>query len=269
MILLSCSNCWYNGLQYGALGLHMGFCVEHRVALKHADETTCGRQLRKDLDHASAVAANAKQRAHYSRDHVVHLRVEETRPTDVDRDTHVLRRDPVGQAVESYGTLGAKIESLAILRATPGARAELARLSLSRSYVHRCVSRRGRWTAGIHLFWWTKLSLAEAPIVLPNDLRHEPMAVSLERHAELAQWSVVMLRLLFLADVGGYARIQGIGNGVSRLADLHDEAAAGSGDVSLDKLLRWIQRDGKKRVDEALPYSDYAELAQALHRARP
>ena len=49
MNLHSCQNCWFNGLQYGALGLPVGYCSRHNKILNVSDRSTCGLHLRKDL----------------------------------------------------------------------------------------------------------------------------------------------------------------------------------------------------------------------------
>jgi len=49
MKLNSCQNCWFNGLQYGAIGLTVGYCARHKKILNFPDGITCGLHLRKDL----------------------------------------------------------------------------------------------------------------------------------------------------------------------------------------------------------------------------
>ncbi len=87
-----------------------------------------------------------------------------------DEDVDLLRRDEVGELVSDYGTLGSTIESLAQLKRISGIRAELALLSLARGYVQNCVKRNGKWTSGLHLYWWTKSRLGEEPEIKIADI---------------------------------------------------------------------------------------------------
>ena len=63
--LASCANCWFNGLQHGSVGLNVGYCTEHRVVLRRADETTCARHMRKDLLLKSSEAFNFQHKRMY------------------------------------------------------------------------------------------------------------------------------------------------------------------------------------------------------------
>ncbi len=74
VIPLSCAYCSHNPLQYGSLGLIAGYCVRHNVVLRHADETTCGQQLRKDLAAETREIAQAQQRKSFRTDLVQLLR---------------------------------------------------------------------------------------------------------------------------------------------------------------------------------------------------
>lgn len=267
---LSCSNCWFNGLQHGSMGLSTGYCVEHRVVLRRADETTCGRHLRKDLMIASARSQQETHRLSFGRvDGVQLLRTAD--PVDngmyLERDTSFLRQDRVGDAVADYGELGSTIESLAILRGLRTLRGDLALLSLGRSYTNRCVSRGGRWTSGIHLLWWAQQRLQEQPVpkVEPEDLRYAT-ATKLERQVDLAQWSMLMLRLVFISDVGSHAATQG--DEVGQLADLAERAALESQTLSARTLARWVKNKGIAAINAALPERRYNELAVELHRER-
>jgi len=265
MNLFACSNCCYNALQYGPLGLSIGYCVEHRVVLRQADETTCPRHVRKDLGGPSRETAHDHHRARYPLDVVQSLRTAAPATDDpaiVDPDTRHLEEDPVGEAVTSYGSLDSKIASLAQLRAIPGARAELAMLSLGRGYVRRCLLRGGRWTSGLHLFWWTRKRIADEPVIGVRDFRHET-AASLVRQFELAAWSIVMLRLHLLADVGGAAPKD---DGVSVATGLVDDAAEATDLPDLASVLAWIRGTAEPRLEHALPRQRYGELRDALHR---
>ena len=265
MIPLSCSNCCFNGLQYGSLGLTVGYCVEHKVVLRRADETTCGRHLRKDLGRDSRDLAQQHHAKAYSADYVQFVRTLEPAGNGaaaIETNTELLEKDPVGEAATDYGFLGSKIASLAQLRALPGIRAELAMLSLGRSYVRRCVLLGGAWTSGLHLFWWTRRRIGVRPNVDVTDFRLQT-AASIERQAELAAWSIVMLRLNFLSDVGLSAPAN---EPVSQVADIVERAAEATEIPDLDSLMRWIRTDGDSRLETALPYESYNAKRALLHK---
>jgi hypothetical protein len=258
MMLLSCSNCWHNPLQYGSIGLSNGYCTEHRVVLRQADETTCGRQRRKDLLQASALRASRLQQDRYPLDKVVRLdgtsfngEAEQYITPDIDP----LHTDQIGSVVAEYGEFDTKIEALAQLRQIGTPRAELARLSLGRAYVDRCINRGGYWHSGLNLLWWTKERLAEYPHFQYDDIRlHLPIPI--QRQRELEAWSLLMLRLAFIADVSVYAASrkaiskQGrtLGARVARLASLPEEAAEHAGTV-VTKLFRWVGRVAVQRLE--------------------
>jgi len=265
MILSSCANCCFNPLQYGAVGTPVGYCTEHRLILNTSSELTCGRHLRKDLMLSSAERENQQHAQCFSADRVALLRTGEsanggyvrTRVADLDG----LRSDPVASAVTEYGLLGTKIESLAQLRVIPGARAEIAMLSLGRSYVRRCVQRGGAWTSGIHLAWWTGRRLAEEPVLSVDDIRTEA-PLPLNRRIDLAKWSIVVLRLVFVSDVALHARQAG--HRFGRLANLAEEAAEETSALSARRLLAWASRKGRARFDAVLPESGYIRISQHI-----
>ncbi|NOY92642.1 MAG: hypothetical protein GXP55_15750 [Deltaproteobacteria bacterium] len=276
--LLSCSNCWYNGLQYGPIGGSVGYCTEHRVILRAADATTCGRQRRKDLLFASAQRESNSHRATFPEDRIVYVRVARdgecipANGTSLSKELEELESDPVGRSVVDFNRLDTKIGALAQLRNLLGARAELAMLSLGRSYVFRCSQRQGAWTSGLHLVWWLRQDrLEREPDLQINDLRWSQGEPTLRRHRELASWSLVMLRLAFLSDVATHAR-DPLGNALhpfAKLADLAEEAAVATQTTNLAKLMRWVRRDACKRLDAVLPASEYDRLAGELRqRAR-
>jgi hypothetical protein len=274
MSLKSCQNCAFNPLQYGRLGIAVGDSVEHQRLLQDAEHTTCGRLLRKDLQLASAEAEAAHHSARFPLDEVVRLRRSGGHePAGAHAATAVPEPparprkgaalpDPVLSTVTEYGELGSKIESLAALRRVPGPRAALARYALGRAYVRRCRLNRGAWTAGLHQLWWALEELDAHPEVQLTDLRSAEPAVALTRQVELAAWSLVMLRLTFVADVATNAA--GADPEVAPLAGLPEQAAAAAG-TDLSKLLRWTAREGRRLADAALPRARYQQLARRLH----
>lgn len=264
MLLLSCANCCFNGLQADSFGAKVGYCVEHSAVLHSAESLTCGRLFRRDLLLPDVETENKIHRRVFSRDEIVHLRARNDARVSghVDDDVSVLIKDASGKEVTDFGRLGTKIESLSRLSIIPGARAELARLSLSRTYVHRCVQRGGAWTAGIHQLSWTIDRLLEPPDIGLDDLR-EDMPVPQTRQRELAQWSMVMLRLTFLSDVGYLAPGS---DEVAMLRDLPEAAASEVNDVNFEALMKWVVKKGWEAAREAFPHSRYEELSKRLSR---
>jgi hypothetical protein len=271
MNLQSCQNCWFNGLQYGALGLSVGYCVRHRKVLGAPDDTTCGLHLRKDLPlgRARQVGDVHVHKKHYPVHEIVMVR--DKGPTfdtvsDDPKDIKTLISDPVGATAYEYGALGSKIESLAVLRNTAGARAEVALASLGRGYVANCVARNGRWTSGIHLYWWTKLRLIEEPIILASDLRSTD-GIKLSRQVALTAWSVVMLRLTLIDDIAEHAASQG--HNFGRARGLLSKAAEDVQDFNFRSLRKWLLSTALPILDHRLPYKAYVQLANELHKEEP
>jgi hypothetical protein len=250
MLPLSCVNCCYNALQYDTIGTSYGYCVEFKSVLRSPESLTCGRQLRKDLMLDSARTQSEIHRQKFSSADVVFLRPNGHSP----RQQHyahtavsALATNPVAASVVEWGQLPTKFASLVALRQLPGARAEVARLSLSRSYVNRCVSRGGRWTSGIHLYSWTRNTLLSEPEVTADDIRTE-LAIALERQISIAKWSLLMLRLVFLSDLGFHADTPG----VRKLRRLPILAAEATGSLSYSTLHNWVKRVGAQLADRAL-----------------
>ena len=269
MNLQSCQNCWFNGLQYGPLGLPVGYCSRHLKVLNAAEETTCGLQLRKDLALKRALEVGSIHRKHYPVHEIV--TVIERKPANGSAssdpsDLKSLTSDPIGAIAFDFGTLGSKIESLAMLRNTAGARAEVALSSLSRAYVANCVSRNGRWTSGIHLYWWTKSRLAEEPQIAASDIRTVG-GVQLSRQVALTAWSVVMLRLTLIDDIAEHAASQG--DSFGRARGLLNKAAEDVQSFNIKTLTRWIQSTALPALDKQLPYKTYVKLANDLHKEPP
>jgi hypothetical protein len=264
VVLLSCTNCCFNGLQADGFGAKVGYCVEHRAVLHAAESLTCGRLFRRDLLLPEANAENEHHKQVFSSNHIVQLRTKiDARSTGyADDDVSVLVENAPGKEVADYGRLGTKIESLSRLSMIRGGRAELARLSLSRTYVRRCVQRGGPWTSGIHQLSWTIDRLLEPPDIEFDDLRDD-VPVPQTRQRELAQWSMVMLRLTFLSDIGHLAPIS---DGVAALRDLPEQAASAVHDIDFNALMKWVVQKGWAAAVEAFPPDQYELLAHELSR---
>jgi hypothetical protein len=266
VLLLSCLNCCFNGLQADSFGAKVGYCVEHRVVLHAAESLTCGRQFRRDLLVLDADAEAAHHRVAFSRDDIVVLRTRANAKAAgyVDGDISLLTQNESAKEVADYGRLGTKIESLARLSKIRGARAELARLSLSRTYVHRCVRNGGSWTAGIHQLIWTIDRLLEPPEIGFDDLRDD-LPIPQTRQRELAQWSIVMLRFTFLCDVGSFAPKS---DPVAQLRDVVGRAAEAVDEIDISALMRWVTQKGWALANAAFPRARYEELAGELAQAQ-
>lgn len=263
MILLSCSNCCFNGLQYGSVGLSVGYCVEHRLLLRRADETTCGRHFRKDLPRALADGFNQRHRAHFDDKALYQIQSKKNVSADplfAESDPVQLFRDSTGSIVAEYGIDNVKIGALASLRRTPGARAELAWLSLGRSYVRRCTLRDGSWRSGLNMLWWTKERLSSPPQVEIADFRYQTQA-SLERQEELAVWSLVMLRLTLVSDIGASAAEEG--HEIQAIAPFAEEAAQ-SASTDLKKLLRWVAKTAAPILSTVLSWEKYSKIRGSI-----
>jgi hypothetical protein len=173
----------------------------------------------------------------------------------------LVKRDSVANLVTDYGRLQTKIVSLAQLRMIDGGRAELAMLSLARSYIRRCTQRGGKWTSGVHLAWWTRQRLADDPAFGIEDLLFE-LPVPVKRQLEIARWSTIMLRLLFLSDVGSHA--PQAEKRIHSLASLAEDAAAATDAISPTILLKWIRQKAIPKFDRALSEKAYSKLCEEL-----
>ena len=182
----------------------------------------------------------------------------------VEPDSRYLDDDSVARIVVEYGELDTKIESLAQLRVVPGYRAELAMLSLGRSYAYRCCELGGRWTSGLHLFWWTRDKLEREPVpqLLSSDLRYQS-AASLKRQVELAQWRLMMFRLVFISDIGAHAERDG--HPIMGLADLAERAAEETETPNVHKLRTWIRTRALPEIGSLMPEKQYRRMARELH----
>jgi len=266
--LASCENCWFNGLQHGSIGLSLGYCTEHKVVLRRPSETTCARHMRKDLLLDTAVQFSERHKKYYQIDDQVQKLVnyEPASETEyVSADTSFIRSDSIGEALADYGEYGTKIESLSNLRTLRNSRAELAMLSLARGYTHRCMKISNNWKSGIHILWWTRRRLAEgqAPEIYPADIRYSTTR-SLERQVELAAWSLLMFRLVFISDIGRYAAI---GNSpLAELESIAEIAAEETESPNLGKLLKWIRKRGMPILDNIIPEKEYHSIALSVKR---
>ena len=267
MILLSCTNCAYNALQHDTVGTTVGYCTEHRRVLNTPGELTCGRQFRKDLPLASATRQQELHEVRFTPSTISSLMtrrpVNGAHTSSKNADLAPLAADPVGAAVTQYGRLDTKMESLAQLAVLPGARSHIALASLGRTYVRRCMARNGKWTSGLHIFWWVRKRIEEEPDVRVEDLR-VTSAVPLGRQVDLARWSIVMLKLTFLADVGEHARDTSDRVRVTR--DLLERAAEATGELSFRQLMRWVRGEGRRILDAALPEDEYERRSRELHK---
>lgn len=264
----SCQNCWFNGLQYGLLGLAFGYCSRHKKILNMPDGTTCGLHLRKDLTAHRAKEVAETHKNYYPGESVVRIVDGKSCDNDVsdnEKDVDRLKKDSVAEAVTDYGELGSTIESLAQLKVMPGARAELAMLSLGRGYINNCVSKNGKWTSGLHLYWWSRKRLTEVPEIQVEDLRSSG-AAQLSRQIDLTAWSLVMLRLTFIEDVTVYASQQG--DPLGDVRSLTEQAALALDTFSLGSLKKWLKSEAVPQLDSRLSYSRYVQLSGELHTER-
>jgi len=112
----------------------------------------------------------------------------------------------------------------------------------------------------LHLIWWTKRKLALCPDVRGTDLRTaSPLPVT--RQIELGQWSILMMRLLFISDVASCTPGD---DGIHELAGLAEAAAEQTQTPSPLRLRRWVRREGLPLFDAALSAERYEELAAEL-----
>lgn len=268
MRLHSCQNCWFNGLQYGALGIAVGYCSRHKKILNISDATTCGLHLRKDLTLKRANEFHDIHKDRYTSDAIIRIIDEREHNEDAstnEKDLNLLKTDPVGEAVSDYGLLGSSIESLSQLKVMHGVRAEVAMVSLGRCYVSNCYARNGKWTSGIHLYWWTKNRLADIPTIKVEDFR-TIWGSQLARQLELSAWSVIMLRLTFIEDILYYA--SKMSEPLGKISGLADQAAMSVNTFNLRKLSHWLKSEALPQLDKAFPASRYAEIANELHADR-
>ena len=263
--LSACSHCCFNALQYGNLGTPYGYCVKKCCLLKQPDDTTCGLHLRKDL---MAESMERHHNAHASKlaDHQQAMVVMHRKDHSIQRaqenvhfeTTITYSKDRVTDVVFDYGERGSSFSTLGRLNEIPGARAELAMVSLGRAYVRNCFKNDRKWTSGLNLLWWIKERLAEDPKVQLGDIRIFSGLPSQEQ-LEIETLSLLMLRLKFISDVGKYANE--VNHPVGELEFFADEAASAlHGRLSPTKLLSWLRRAGAERLERIFPRSLYREF---------
>lgn len=269
MKLHSCQNCWFNGLQYGALGLSVGYCSRHKKILNIADTTTCSLHVRKDLTVEHAQQVSEIHRKAYPSESIIRIIDNKEHKEDTstnEKDFALLRKNPVGEAVLDFGSLGSTIESLAQLKAMDGVKAEVAMVSLARGYVGNCMSRNGgKWTSGLHLYRWTKNRLADIPEIGVEDLR-TVWGSQLARQSTLLAWSVIMLRLTFIDDIISYAAKQN--DPLGKINSLTEQAARSLDTFNLKNLSRWLKSEAIPQLDKGLSKYRYEELANKFHDER-
>ena len=148
------------------------------------------------------------------------------------------------------------------MRRIPGIRGEIAMATLGRSYIHNCWEHDRRWTAGLHVLWWTLERLAAEPSEPQSVELHGLEGLPLSRAVSIAKWTAVALRLYLVSDVGVLAAASK--DDVGRLADLADRAlgAVEPGDGAA--LARWLAED-RPRYSRALPFKRYEAIAAKLH----
>lgn len=260
MMLQSCQNCWFNGLQYGAVGLPYGYCARHKAILNSADDTTCGQHVRKDLSFGRAKEVSIIHSSYYDVDRIVRIVGGENFAKDVSfrlQDELILRQDDVADAVIDFGVLDTTISSLAQLKPMHTARSVIALTSLGRAYVRNCRARGGSWTSGINLYWWNVSRLDQIPFLPADDIRYAG-AVSPARQTQFAIWSVMMLRLSFIEDIVEAANLEKDELGLE--VGIVDRAASGVQDFDAKKLGFWIRRELLPALKTRLSYERYRSI---------
>lgn len=267
--LSACSNCCFNALQYGSLGTPYGYCVKKYCLLKQPDETTCGQHLRKDVM-SESMERHHNAHAEKLQDHQQAMVFIHRKDRSVQRaqenvhfETNVTySKDRVTDVVFDYGERGSSFSTLGRLNEIPGARAELAMISLGRAYVRNCFKNDRKWTSGLNLLWWIKEKLAEDPNVQLSDIRIF-LGLPSQEQLDLETLSLLMLRLKFISDVGSYAKQ--VNHTVGELEFFADEAAtAMRGSTSPKKLLSWLRRAGAERLERVFPRALYRELREEV-----
>ena len=170
---------------------------------------------------------------------------------------------PVGdfEEVRSFGLVDSKIGTMAALRQIPGVRAEVAMLSLSRAYFANCTRRGGKWTAGLHLLFWTLKRLDREPNLEATDIRG-PISFSLEKTIALSQWMLIALRLSLISDVASRALAEH--DAAGKLVKFVQATVERANVDEPQRLLAAIRRS-RKAWQAALTVDRYEHLREALH----
>lgn len=267
---LSCANCCHNPLRAGIVGLDFGFCTRHGVVLRAQSESTCGQLLRKDLLVESARTLRSAHAKRYPKTRVVDLYEPRSAARSaglVEEPNPALRRDAVIDEAVAYARYErrAKIASLAAMRRIAGIRGEVAMAALGRSYVHNCWEHDRRWTAGVHVLWWTLERLDAAPSEPRPVELHGIEGLPLSRAVAIAKWTAIALRLYLVSDIGVFAAASQ--DDVGRLSNLADRAlgAVEPGDGA--GLLRWLTSE-RPRYGRALPMARYEAIVAELRWPR-
>jgi len=264
---LSCVNCCHNPLRASIVGLDFGFCTRHRVVLRAQTESTCGQLLRKDLLMESARRLRETHAKRYPTTRVVDLyepRNSSQNANLIEKPNGQLPSDPVVEETVAYARYarGSKIASLAAMRRIPGIRGEIAMATLGRSYVHNCWEHDRRWTAGVHVLWWTLERLGAEPSEPQSVELHGLEGLPLSRAVSIAKWTAVALRLYLVSDIGALAAASK--DDVGRLADLADRALGAVEPGDGTALARWLA-DDRPRYSRALSLKRYETIAAKLH----
>jgi hypothetical protein len=237
--------------------------MRHHVVLTRSHLTTCGQLLRKDLLIESAERERKVHLLVYRPDRVSLVTNPHASATKlIERISGVTPTDAVIEEVQAYGSVDQKIATMAALHRVEGPRAEIAMLSLSRAYVENCFRRDQKWTAGVHLLFWTLQRLNLDPVFAPTDLR-EPLGYSLAQTTAVARWSVVVFRLALIADVATYASQSH--HPVARLKAFAINASAVAPPTAPERLLAWLT-ERKSRWSAPLSEARYRRLRRQLHR---
>ena len=76
---------------------------------------------------------------------------------------------------------------------------------------------------------------------------------------ELAAWSLLMFRLVFISDFGTYAAEKN--SPLGALKPIAELAAEETRSPNLGRLLKWIRKRGIPMLDEIIPESEYRRIA--------
>ncbi len=262
---LSCQNCCHNPMRLDIVGSAVGYCTQHDVVLSSPSSTTCGRLLRKDMLFEEALLLQKRHGKQFSWKQASSLYGDQALKTE--QANGQLHRDAVADEAMSFARYERRSKrlSLSALRRVPGIRAEVALHSLARAWSINCWKRGRdkRWTAPLHEFWWALNALDRVPADPLLSEIHDADGLPVARRESVAKWSVVVLRLFFIADVGRFAAIKQ--DDVGELHSIADDALEHTEPGDAADLLRWLHSNAT-RLRKHFPESRYRELASELHR---